>query len=85
MPVISRFYGITILMYFDDHQPPHFHARSGGFEVTVEIESGKIYGPMPPRGLGLLREFTVLRRAELLDNWHRARLHDRLWPVEPLE
>jgi hypothetical protein len=37
MPTISTFYGILIRMFFNDHPPPHFHARYGEFEATVEI------------------------------------------------
>lgn len=33
VPTISTFMGITITMYFDDHAPPHFHAREG---VTLQ-------------------------------------------------
>jgi hypothetical protein len=29
MPTISRFFGILIQMYFDDHNPPHFHVKYG--------------------------------------------------------
>jgi hypothetical protein len=42
MPEISRFLGIVIAMYYDDHVPPHFHAKYGEFEITVEIESGAV-------------------------------------------
>ena len=27
MPEISRFLGIIITMYYNDHNPPHFHVR----------------------------------------------------------
>src|SRR5256885_28199 len=37
MPTISRFYGILIRMFFNDHAPPHFHARYDEFEATIEI------------------------------------------------
>ena len=36
MPRICSFYGIVIVMYFDDHPPPHFHARYGEHEAQVE-------------------------------------------------
>jgi hypothetical protein len=39
MPTISTFYGILIPMFFNDHPPPHFHARYGEFEVTINIET----------------------------------------------
>ncbi len=39
MPEISRFYGIVIRMYYDEHNPPHFHARYGDDEGVVQIDS----------------------------------------------
>ena len=38
MPEISRFFGIIIRMYFDDHNPPHFHAIYGSQEIQVGID-----------------------------------------------
>ena len=42
MPTISRFFGIIIFMNYNDHMPPHFHARYQDQEVTVEIETGVV-------------------------------------------
>jgi hypothetical protein len=44
LPTISAFYGIFIRMFYNDHAPPHFHARYGEFEATVNIESLEILG-----------------------------------------
>lgn len=52
MPTISRFLGIVVSMFWNDHQPPHFHARYGEYEITVDIESGVVEGKFPPRSLG---------------------------------
>jgi hypothetical protein len=38
MPTISKFYGILIRMFFNDHAPPHFHAEYGEFKAIVNIE-----------------------------------------------
>ena len=51
MPELSRFLGIVIAMYYRDHGPAHFHAIYGEFEITVEIESGRINGDFPKRAL----------------------------------
>jgi len=40
MPVISRFLGIIIAMYWDDHASPHFHAKYAEYEITVNIHTG---------------------------------------------
>ena len=50
MPTISSFYGILIRMFYNDHAPPHFHARYGGFEATIEIENLAVMeGELPTR------------------------------------
>ena len=46
MPTVSRFYGIVVFMNYNDHEPPHFHARYQDGEVTVEIETGIVRGVM---------------------------------------
>lgn len=44
MPEISRFYGIVIKMFFDDHNPPHFHALYGEYEVLIDINTFAVIG-----------------------------------------
>ena len=46
MPVLSRFYGIIIRMYFQqsEHNPPHFHAIYGEHVAAISIKDGKILG-----------------------------------------
>ena len=56
MPTISRFYGIVIFMNFNDHMPPHFHARYQDYEVTVDLDTGVTQGRMPARALALVHE-----------------------------
>ena len=56
MPTISAFYGILIRMFFNDHPPPHFHARYGEFEATVAIETLEVMeGELSGRALILVR------------------------------
>ena len=57
MPELSRFYGISIRMYFADHAPPHFHALYGEEEVVIDIRRlAIIRGNFSPRAFGLLME-----------------------------
>lgn len=57
MPEISRFFGIIIAMFFDDHNPPHFHARYGGYNAVIRIgDFAVMEGNLPPRALGLVIE-----------------------------
>jgi hypothetical protein len=86
MPTISRFFGIVIAMYFEDHAPPHFHARYAGFRAVIRIDPiGLLQGELPPRALGLVMEWTGLHRRALLENWDRAGRLEPLDLVPPLE
>jgi hypothetical protein len=85
MPEISRFLGIVVALYYRDHGPPHFHAVYGGFEITVEIESGKVNGDFPHRALAHVQEWRAVHRAKLLDAWLLARTGQTISPIEPLE
>jgi hypothetical protein len=86
MPEISRFYGIIIAMFFDDHNPPHFHARYGEEKVAIEIESLRILeGHLSPRALGLVIEWAAQHRIELLQNWELAKNNQAPKKIEPLK
>lgn len=54
MPEISRFLGIIIFMVYNDHEPPHFHARYGKYHIKLEIQSGVIEGKFPRRALNAI-------------------------------
>lgn len=85
VPRISFFYGIVIAMYYDDHAPPHFHARYGEFEAQVQIANGEVlHGHLPRRAIGLVKEWSELHRGELAANWERSRAEEPLATIEPL-
>ncbi len=66
MPEISRFFGIIIKMFYDDHNPPHFHALYGEFEVLIDINTLAVFaGHLPPRALGLVVEWANLHQKEI--------------------
>lgn len=85
MPIISRFLGIIIAMYWDDHAPPHFHAKYGEYEITVNIHDGVIEGKFPKRALRLVMEWYELLKDELLEDWELCRKKEMPNPIEPLE
>jgi hypothetical protein len=85
MPVISRFSGIVIFMNYNDHPPPHFHARQGGDEVVVYVEVSRIHGTMSVRALRMVLDWTDQNREALLDDWNLARERKPLKPIPPLE
>jgi hypothetical protein len=69
MPEISRFFGIVIAMYYDDHALPHFHAIYGSEMAEMGIDPiGVLKGSLPPRALALVTEWAAIHQAELLDD-----------------
>jgi len=85
MPDLSRFLGISILMYFNDHVPPHFCVKYNEFRASVEISTLSILeGNMPPRVQGLVIEWAELHRDELLTNWNTLRESGEYHKIEPL-
>jgi hypothetical protein len=85
MPEISRFLGIVIAMYYNDHAPPHFHAKYGNYEVTVRLADGVVEGRFPRRALNLVLEWYNLHESELREDWDLARQRKILRPIDPLE
>lgn len=72
MPVLSKFYGITIRMYFlqKEHNPPHIHAIYGDDVAAITILDGNILeGALPNKALELVREWVSLNKDELLKIW----------------
>jgi len=86
MPTLSRFFGIVITMNWNDHQPPHFHARYAEHEAVVRLDTLEVEtGSLPRRALALVLEWASLHRAELRQNWDRAQTRQPLTPIAPLE
>ncbi len=72
MPVLCRFYGIVIRMYFQqaEHNPPHIHALYGEDMAEVVIRTGEVLeGHLPPKALSMVREWIGLHREDLLRMW----------------
>ena len=85
MPVICTFRGIKFYIYWDDHNPPHFHAVYGGQSMQVRIDNAEpIEGDLPPKQRKLVLAWAVLRREELLENWELASQSEEPYPINPL-
>jgi hypothetical protein len=85
MPELSRFFGVVIKMFWDDHNPPHFHAFYAGEEVLIDINTLSVFaGHLSPRALGLVIEWATLHQRELQDDWRRAQGRQPLERIEPL-
>lgn len=85
MPVISRFYGIAILMFFQDHHPPHFHAKYEGQIAVFSIKGHRLLaGKLPPRAMRLVKAWAKLHERELMADWDIAQKDGKLKAIEPL-
>jgi hypothetical protein len=85
MPEICRFLGIVITMYFNDHDPPHVHARYGESRATFAIDALKLLdGELPPRVVGLVAEWAAMHRFELRRNWTLLATEGKFRRIEPL-
>ena len=86
MPEVSRFFGIVIRMYYDDHGTPHFHAKYGEQEAMISIQPIRVVkGKLPKRGLSMVLEWAALHQEELLENWRLAESEKELSKIDPLE
>ena len=85
MPTISRFFGIVIAMYFDDHGPPHFHARHTDGAAKVQIDTLEVIeSTLRRRQLRIVLAWAELHQDELLANWRLARAGETLQEIDPL-
>ena len=72
-------------MFFDDHNPPHFHAAYGNFAAAFAIDSLKIIeGSLPPRIHGLVIEWALLNQEDLKKNWDCLRKNQKFKKIKPL-
>ena len=84
MPVLSRFYGIIIRMYFlqKEHNPPHIHAIYGDDVAAITISDGKVIeGALPVKALEMVKEWVSLHKDELLLMWETQEFKQ----ISPLE
>jgi hypothetical protein len=86
MPEISRFLGIVIRMYPNEHNPPHFHAFYGDEVAVFSIETGQmIQGDFPPKKAVLVTAWTIIHHDELLKNWSGLAIGEQISKIKPLE
>lgn len=86
MPTICYFRGIKIYINWNEHNPPHFHAKYGGQEVTVLINELEVMeGEIPSKQLKMLLGWAAFRQEQLLENWKLAEERQELFEIEPLK
>lgn len=85
MPELCRFLGIIIQMYFNDHLPPHFHAIYNDLEGVFELSTLEMLeGNLPARVRGLVIEWAILHKQELVDNWNSLTITGVYRKIPPL-
>jgi hypothetical protein len=86
MPEVSRFYGIRICLYFDDHGIPHFHAEHGGSDVSVAIHNLEfLKGELPRTVKKLVIQWASLHQDELGYALFQCRRSEDPGRIPPLE
>lgn len=89
MPTISMFYGILVLMFFEDNERrhlPHFHARYQDFKASIAIEDGRVLaGSLPPKQIKLVQAWVELHRDELFADWQLAVNGEEPFRIAPLQ
>jgi len=86
MPEISRFFGIVVVIYYNDHNPPHFHVRYGSSRGRFAIDDLRMLdGDLSPRVRGLVIEWASRYLDELRRNWEHAQAHEPLVRIPGLE
>jgi len=85
MPELSRFLGIVVYMYFNDHNPPHFHVEYGEYKAAIVINSLKIFeGDLPSRILGYVIEWASMHKQELINVWDMLQSVGKYFKIPPL-
>jgi hypothetical protein len=86
VPEVSRFLGVVVTMYFNDHNPPHFHVRYKGYRARFRIDPpDRLDGWVPSRIEKLVIEWGSLHTDELLRNWTSLATTGTFSRIEPLE
>jgi len=75
MPIIARFYGILIKMYFKEHGVPHFHALYGEYNAIFKIDTMEmIEGDLPNRAHKMIKEWGKMYKNELIEIWNTQKI-----------
>lgn len=86
MPIISRFFGMVIRMFFNEHAPPHFHVEYAEYKGVINIRTLELTeGKLPRRALELVRDWAELHQEELMRDWELCQQHQQPVQIAPLE
>ena len=86
MPFVSMFFGIIIRMFYNEHNPPHFHAeyqgQRGVFDLNGDMTNGSIKSKTAKK---LVKEWANLHKQELIENWEKAMSSKQIDKIAPLD
>ncbi|MBU1171370.1 MAG: DUF4160 domain-containing protein [Proteobacteria bacterium] len=86
MPEICRFFGIIIRMFYDEHNPPHFHAEYQGSKAVFDFQGNMLIGNLNSRtAIKLVREWIDIHILDLNTAWDDARSYKEIKKIAPLE
>ena len=85
MAEISRFYGIIISMFGNEHNPPHLHIKYGHYKALYTIKNGVIKGEIPISVLKKVNDWVEIHKEELTQNWDLLQSGRNVNKVEPLK
>ena len=86
MPEICRFFGIIIRMFYDEHNPPHFHAEYSGHKAVFDFHGNITKGDLSSKtAIKLVREWIDLRMNELEEDWELTKAGKEIKKIAPLE
>ena len=81
MPTIAQIDGLRIVMYYEDHEPAHFHVHGAAFKAkfaVLDLAVLESVGRLRPQDAALIRRWGLANKTELLENWRRARRGERI-------
>ena len=85
MPEISLFYGVRVMMYYNDHMSPHFHVEYGEYKALVDIDEIRVIrGQLPNKQMKIVLAWCVIHQEELVENWKLAKDNKPLKKINPL-
>lgn len=85
MPIICRFFGVIVRMFYDDHNPPHIHVEYQDQKATLDFRGNILRGGLESKtALKLIREWVDLHTQELLEDWELAKSGQKIKEIDPL-
>jgi Domain of unknown function (DUF4160) len=83
MPTIAIVAGMKVLVYYNDHLPPHFHVDYAEYKAQISMREGKLLeGGLPSKKLGIIEDWAHKHKEELLECWQKAQMNEPLGKIK---